>query len=283
MGKEQNRLSAEAAGKTRYQTEVVCKWGHTEYRYTKSGACCTCMADTHAGVKRDPNLDPVQVHKRYRRIAKSRGATRFMSPFPCPQGHTDGRGASDGKCVTCVADKHRAYMARPEVAEVQKARQEQWREDNREHVLAEKKRWYEDNKEHAMSLSKVWYQENKDLHRQYMRTCYKRRPEVYRANSKARAKRVKQATVPFSDMSAILKIYRFCPTGYEVGHIVPLKAINPDREHVASGLHVSKNLQYLTVSANSTKSNRWSGSGSFGSNAIVPFSWEHFLVISEQA
>lgn len=84
-------------------------------------------------------------------------------------------------------------------------------------------------------------------------------------------------------MNTILKIYRFCPIGYEVDHIVPLKAIDSNREHVASGLHVSKNLQYLTVSANSAKSNNWSGSGSYDSNAIVPFSWEHFLVISEQA
>lgn len=283
MGKETARIIAEQNGDRYYPTSKRCKWGHTDTRYTSNAVCVTCSSDK-TGWSRDPNLDPARCHKKYRRIARARGFTRFMSPFPCDAGHTDGRATSDGKCVTCTAERRRNYMVRPEVAVVQKAREARWREDNRDHVLAEKKRWYTENKDRAMELSNAWYHENKHLHRQYMKTCRERRPHVYRGHSKARARRVKQATVPFSNMRQITVLYQLCPVGYEVDHIVPLKAVQGSRtNHVACGLHVDNNLQYLTASANSAKSNFWSGTGSFDSNAIVPFSWEHFLVISEQA
>jgi 5-methylcytosine-specific restriction endonuclease McrA len=42
-----------------------------------------------------------------------------------------------------------------------------------------------------------------------------------------------------------------------VDHIVPIKAVNPETgEHIASGLHVPWNLQYLTKGANLSKQNK---------------------------
>jgi len=280
-GLEPNRVAAKERGEGRYATERPCKWGHADFRYTKNGVCCSCSVGRD--VKRDPNLDPTKVNARYRKIAKENGNTRFMSPFPCPNGHHAERGTSDGKCVECVGKRHRRYMERPEIAEVQKARQAVWREENREHVLAEKRRWYEENKDYAKQLSKEWWADNKDKHREYMRIVRKRNPLIYRAHSKAYGKRVKQATVPFSDMRKIENTYILAPIGYEVDHIVPLKAAGADRVQIACGLHVHGNLQYLTKSVNSSKSNFWTETGSKDSCAIVPFSWEHFLVISEQA
>ena len=68
-------------------------------------------------------------------------------------------------------------------------------------------------------------------------------------SSKYRAKKL-QAIPKFANLDKIKEIYKNCPKGFHVDHIIPLN--NP----IVCGLHVEWNLQYLTPSNNLSKSNK---------------------------
>lgn len=53
------------------------------------------------------------------------------------------------------------------------------------------------------------------------------------------------------DMKALQKIYKECPIGYHVDHIIPLKG------RLVSGLDIPENLQYLSPEDNLAKSNNF--------------------------
>jgi len=67
--------------------------------------------------------------------------------------------------------------------------------------------------------------------------------------AKRRALKLK-ATPKFANLEKIREIYKNCPKGYHVDHIVPLQGKE------VCGLHVEWNLQYLTPSDNHSKSNK---------------------------
>lgn len=73
---------------------------------------------------------------------------------------------------------------------------------------------------------------------------------AYRARKLRRKEATRLATPPWSDMAKINQIYRKCPKGHHVDHIVPLQGEN------VCGLHVYWNLQYLPAEENIRKSNR---------------------------
>jgi hypothetical protein len=58
-------------------------------------------------------------------------------------------------------------------------------------------------------------------------------------------------TPPWADMQAIKQVYMNRPEGMTVDHIIPLQG------ELVSGLHVASNLQYLTLSENSSKHNKF--------------------------
>lgn len=87
----------------------------------------------------------------------------------------------------------------------------------------------------------------------------KKAAEKYRKTDKGHITRIRRddglihATPAWADRNSLADIYRKCPVGLQVDHIIPIKG------HNVSGLHVPWNLQYLSLSENSSKGNSFDG------------------------
>lgn len=107
---------------------------------------------------------------------------------------------------------------------------------NSEIISSRKSAYYYKNKE-AISIKQRYYTLLHPL-------------ETRAAKAKYRASKLK-ATPQWADLEKIKNIYRECPKGYHVDHIVPL------RHHLVCGLHCEFNLQHLTAIENMRKSNKF--------------------------
>ena len=91
------------------------------------------------------------------------------------------------------------------------------------------------------------YKNNKARYREKSKAYKANNPDVRRENT-ARYKANKlQRTPNWCDIPQIKKIYKECPKGLTVDHIIPMQG------EFVSGLNVPENLQYLDLSTNSSK------------------------------
>lgn len=96
------------------------------------------------------------------------------------------------------------------------------------------RKWYKNNKTKTKENKKTYYSKNK--HRYVERTA-KRRAIKLKATMKGFEEEIKE-------------IYKNCPKGFHVDHVIPLQG------KTVCGLHVPWNLQYLTAEENLKKSNK---------------------------
>jgi hypothetical protein len=99
-----------------------------------------------------------------------------------------------------------------------------------------RKEYKESSKERIQEWSKEYFQLNKS--------------DFYARNAHYRASKL-QATPSWIDQEKIKQIYKTCPEGYHVDHIVPLQG------ELVCGLHCEFNLQHLPAKDNLSKNNRF--------------------------
>ena len=130
----------------------------------------------------------------------------------------------------------------------------EYRAANPERVAAMHKKYQEENEDRIKEMARVWRAVNKKLMRDNARKRYNTDP-AYRARKVARAcarvARYRKHRPKWQKLPEINKFYENCPDGYQVDHIIPINGEN------VSGLHVIKNLQYLTAEENMKKGNSY--------------------------
>ena len=121
--------------------------------------------------------------------------------------------------------------------------------NNREKRIADSAEYRAANKE-RLRLKRA---EDAAKRRETTRRWREENPE--KAATQWSIRRAGKSNPKWADRSEIIEIYKNCPEGMVVDHIVPLKGRTVEGYRI-SGLHVSWNLQYLTPEENSRKLNR---------------------------
>jgi 5-methylcytosine-specific restriction endonuclease McrA len=134
-----------------------------------------------------------------------------------------------------------------------------YRKDNKEKISKINSLWRSKNKEKIKNYNLKFKAKNKEYFLQYnqkersilyQKEYRLKNPHIQKSiNAKRRALKLK-ATPKFANLKKIKQIYKNCPKGYEVDHIIPLNS------KLICGLHVEWNLQYLTPTENQRKSNK---------------------------
>jgi len=166
----------------------------------------------------------------------------------CKHGHTGERNKR-GDCIECVKIHKKTYYLkhRESIFEAQKKEHR----ENPEKRRAYMRRYSLENREKKLARRRVLYQSNPERRKESSRKWRERNPGKFKALcAKQRAKK-KNAIPKWADLNAIRKIYKNCPEGHHVDHIIPL------RGKTVSGLHVETNLQYLTAFENHFKGNKF--------------------------
>ena len=150
-------------------------------------------------------------------------------------------------CMKAAAAVNKEYI---------RAAQKEYYEANKEKLLGNMKVYYASNKEKFNASSKAWKKANREKVSAYNREYSQANPGKVNARTAKRRAAKLQRTPEWACLDSIKEFYTCAKdlqelTGieFQVDHIVPLQG------ELVSGLHVETNLQILTASENSSKSN----------------------------
>lgn len=177
-----------------------------------------------------------------RKEARKRGLKRYFTGEPCKYGHLVERRTSTSTCLTCsIENGKKYYINNKDLMLVKRKAYTQ--------IPIIKKRLAEYRKQYRLRHTQK--PEVKEYRREYQKLYRKIHKEYYNFLTVERKAKKLRATPKWYDREKIRDIYKSCPQGFHVDHIIPL--IND----LVCGFHLESNLQYLTAEENLSKGNKF--------------------------
>lgn len=168
------------------------------------------------------------------------------------------------KCKSCIKiDSQIRYQKNKETIN---AKNKQYKEENREKYLESTRRYYQNNKDKyrnyylvnrdtILEQHRSHYQQHADKILNRKRDYNKAYAKTLKGKASKRAAKAKRRVsqmestqgLGMSNKNLIKKIYKYCPEGYQVDHIIPVSR---------GGDHHESNLCYLPSAINASKGAR---------------------------
>lgn len=164
--------------------------------------------------------------------------TRFIGSICAAHPEAAGvRRKANRVCVLCARARYARYCI-----------------DHKDSIVAKRKIWNEANRaKKAAAFSRRWDSQPTGISPagRAWRENHPEKIKLARKAAKIRRERLLGGqAISNQYRKELLKVYRDCPTGMQVDHIVPLRGKN------VCGLHIPINLAYLTPEDNWRKSNK---------------------------
>jgi hypothetical protein len=202
-----------------------------------------------------------------RRYVTRNPEKRAESSKKYAQSHKKETAAATRKRRAANPEKYRKYGREYEKRPRVKAVRQKYYQINKHWMTKRNYEYYLKNKKRIDDAARVWKITNKKEYEAYQRQWAKNNPDKVKVkhikyrknnmdkvlywNSNRRAGKLKR-TPKWADLEKIKQVYKKCPEGMVVDHIIPLQGDS------VSGLHIATNLQYLSPNENSIKGNRFS-------------------------